>query len=54
MALLVMDYAIKEDQVWRECHKYMALWMQTRMEICIIEYLHSIMCLSYLEEQSVG
>ena len=49
-----MDCATKEDQVWTECWKYMALWMQTGLDIWIIEYLQGGMCLTYLDEQSVG
>ena len=52
MALLVMDYATKEDK--KECWAYMGLLMQTRLEIWITEDLQVGMCLIYLEEQSVG
>jgi phosphoribosyl-AMP cyclohydrolase len=36
VALLAMDCATKEDQDWTECWTYMALWMQTGLEIWII------------------
>jgi hypothetical protein len=34
-----MDCATKEYQVWIECWTYMALWMQTGLDIWIIEDL---------------
>jgi hypothetical protein len=49
-----MDCATKEDQDWKECWTYMALWMQTRLDILIVGDLQAGMCLTYLEEQSVG
>jgi hypothetical protein len=54
VALLAMDYATKEDQDWTECWTYMALWMQTGMEIWIVGDLQVGMCLTCLEEQSIG
>jgi hypothetical protein len=55
VALPIMDCATKEDQDWTEWWTYMALLMQTRdLEIWIAEDLHVGMCLTYLEEQSVG
>ena len=54
MTLLVMDCATKEDQDWTEWWTYMALLMQTGLEIWIIEDLQVDMCLTYLEEKSVG
>ena len=54
MALLVMDCSTKEDHDWRKHWTYMALLMQTGMEIWIAEDLQVGMCLTYLEEQSVG
>jgi hypothetical protein len=49
-----MDCATKEDQDWTECWTYMGLLMQTGLEIWITEDLQVGMCLTYLEEQSVG
>jgi hypothetical protein len=49
-----MDCATKEDQDWTEWWTYMALLMQTGLEIWIEEDLQVGMCLNYLEEQSVG
>ena len=54
VALLAMDYATKEDQDWTECWTYMDLWMQNGMEIWIAGYLQAGMCLTCLEEKSVG
>jgi hypothetical protein len=54
VALLDMDYDTKEYQDWTECWTYMALWMQNGLEIWIIGYLQVGMCLTFLEEQSVG
>jgi hypothetical protein len=54
VALPIMDCATKEDQDWKEWWTYMALLMQTGMEIWIVEDLQLGMCLTYLEEQSVG
>ena len=54
MALPIMDCATKEDKDWLEWWTYMALLMQTRLEIWIPEDLQVGMCLTYLEEQSVG
>jgi hypothetical protein len=34
-----MDCVIKEDQDWKECSKYMALLIQTGLEIWIVEDL---------------
>jgi hypothetical protein len=51
LALLAMDCAMKEDQDWTEWWIYMALWMQTRLEIWIVGDLQVGMCLTYLEEQ---
>jgi hypothetical protein len=36
MALLAMDCATKEDRDWTEWSIYMALWMQTGLEIWIV------------------
>jgi hypothetical protein len=47
-------FSTKEDQDWTECWTFMALWMQTRTKIYIVEYLQAGMCLTCLEEQSVG
>jgi hypothetical protein len=54
VALPVMDCATKEDLDWTECWTYMGLLMQTGLEIWITEDLQVGMCLTYLEEQSVG
>jgi hypothetical protein len=54
MALLAMDCATKEDQDWTECWIYMDLWMQTGLEIWIVGDLQAGMCLTCLEEKSVG
>jgi hypothetical protein len=54
MALPIMDCATKEDQDWTEWWTYMDLLMQTGLEIWIVEYLQVGMCLTYLEEKSVG
>jgi hypothetical protein len=43
-----MDCVTKEDQDWIECWKYMALLMQTRLEIYIVEDIQVGMCLTYL------
>ena len=51
MALLAMDCATKQDWDWKEWWIYMALLMQTRMEIWIVGDLQVGMCLTYLEEQ---
>ena len=51
MALLAMDCATKEDQDWTEWLIYMSLWMQTGLEIWIIEDLQEGMCLTCFEEQ---
>ena len=40
--------------VWTECWTYMALLMQTGLEIWIIEDLQVGMCLTYLDEQKTG
>jgi hypothetical protein len=53
VALLVMDCATKEDQVWTECWTYMDLWMQTGLEIWIVEDLQVGMCLTCLEENQL-
>jgi hypothetical protein len=53
VALPVMDCATKEDQDRIEWWTYMALLMQTRLEIWIA-YLQVGMCLTYLEEKSIG
>jgi hypothetical protein len=37
-----------------ECWTYMDLLMQTRLEIWITKDLQVVMCLTYLEEKSVG
>jgi len=49
--LLAMDCATKEDRDWIDCCIYMALWMQTRLEIWIVGDLQVGMCLTYLEEK---
>jgi hypothetical protein len=54
VALPIMDCATKEDQDWLEWWTYMALLMQTWLEIWIPKDLQVGMCLTYLEEQSVG
>ena len=54
MALPIMDCATKEDQDWTEWWTYMALLMQTGLDIYIAEDIQVGMCLTYLEEQSVG
>jgi hypothetical protein len=51
VALLAMDCATKEDRDWTEWSIYMALWMQTRLEIWIIGDPQAGMCLTCLEEQ---
>jgi hypothetical protein len=50
----VMDCATKEDQDWTKWWTYMDLLMQTGLEIWIAEDLQVGMCLTYLEEQSIG
>jgi hypothetical protein len=52
MALLVMDYATKEDHDWTKCWKYMALLMQIGLETWITKFLQVGMCLTCLEEKS--
>jgi len=54
VALVIMVYATKEDQDWTECWIFMALLMQTGLEIWIKEYLQLDTCLTYLEVQLVG
>jgi len=54
VALVIMVYVTKEDQDWIEFWTFMDLLMQTRLEIWIREDLQVGMCLTYLEEQSVG
>ena len=54
MALVIMVCATKEDQDWIEYWIFMALLMQTRLEIWIKEDLQVGICLTYLEVQSVG
>jgi hypothetical protein len=49
MALLAMDCATKEYRDWKECWIYMALWMQTQMEIWIVGELQEDMCLTFLD-----
>jgi hypothetical protein len=51
MALLAMDFAMKEDWDWTEWWIYMDLWMQTRQDIWIVEDLQVGMYLTCLEEQ---
>ena len=51
MALLAMDCATKEDQYWTEWLIYMALWMQTGLEIWIVGDLQAGMRLTCLEAQ---
>jgi hypothetical protein len=46
VALLVMDCATKEEQVWIECWAYMALWMQTGLKIWIVEDIQACMCVN--------
>ena len=53
MALPVMDCATKEDQDCTEWWTYMALLMQTGLDIWIGEDLQVGMFLTYLEEKSV-
>jgi hypothetical protein len=50
VALLSMDCDTKEDWDWKECSIYMAIWMQTGLEIWIVGFLQVCMCLTYLEE----
>ena len=54
MALVIMVFTTKEDQDWTECWIFMALLMQTRLEIWIREDLQVGMWLAYLEGQSIG
>ena len=54
MALVIMVCATKEDQDWTEGWIFVALLMQTGLEIWIREDLQVGMCLTYLEVQSVG
>jgi hypothetical protein len=49
-----MYCATKEDQDWTKWWTYMDLLMQTRVEIWIAEDLQVGMCLTYLEEKSLG
>ena len=51
---MIMDCAMKEDQDWKEWWTYMALLMQTGLEIWITEDIQVGMCLTYFEEQLVG
>jgi hypothetical protein len=51
VALLAMDCATKEDLDWKEWLIYMALWMQTGLEIWIVGDPQAGMCLTCLEEQ---
>jgi hypothetical protein len=51
VALIAMDSATKEDWDWTEWWIYMALWMQTGLEIWILGDLQVGMCLTCLEEQ---
>jgi hypothetical protein len=51
VALLAMDCATKEDRYWTEWSIYMALWMQTELEIWIVGDPQEGMCLTCLEEQ---
>ena len=44
----------KEEQDWTKCWIFVALLMQTGLEIWIREDLQVGMCLTYLEVQSVG
>ena len=53
MALVIMVCATKEDQDWIEHWIFVALLMQTGLEIWIRD-LQVGMCLNYLEVQSVG
>jgi hypothetical protein len=41
-----MDCATKEEQVWIECWAYMALWMQTGLEIWIVDKIQAGMCVN--------
>ena len=50
-ALVIIVCATKEGQDWTECWIFMALLMQTRLEIWIREDLQVGMCLTYLEVQ---
>ena len=54
MALVIMVCATKEDQDWIEFWIFVALLMQTELEIWTREDLQVGMCLTYLEVQSVG
>jgi hypothetical protein len=54
VALLVMDCDTQQDQHWREYWRYMVLLVQIGLEVWIEEYLQLGMCLTYLEEKSVG
>ena len=49
MALVIMVCATKEDQDWIECWIFVALLMQTGLEIWIREGIQVGMCLTYLE-----
>jgi hypothetical protein len=44
----------QKDQDWTEWWTYMALLMHTGLEIWIAEDLQVGMCLTYLEEKSIG
>jgi len=54
VAVVIMVFATKEDQYWTECWIFVALLMQTKLEIWIREDLQVGMCLTYLEVQLVG
>jgi hypothetical protein len=53
VALPIMDCDTKEDEDWTEWWKYMALLMQTGLEIWIVQDLQVGMCLTYLEDKLV-
>jgi hypothetical protein len=49
-----MGFSTNEDQDWAKCWTYMGLLMHVGIEIYITEDLQVDMCLTYLEEKSVG
>jgi hypothetical protein len=51
VALLAMDCSMNEDWDWTEWLIYMALWMQTGLEIWIVGDPQVGMCLTCLEGQ---
>ena len=49
-----MVYVTEEYQDWIECWIFMALFMQTGLDIWIREDLQVGMCLTYFKMQSIG